>query len=106
MANEKDPLKDFLTPGFELFPAPDLEAGIMSAVREEAILRQKARQLRRKGLMFLCLFLLLLVLALWSTSNGYSNTVYKNPFIGLGMATLALLILFAQLEAWKSRPVA
>jgi hypothetical protein len=105
MANEKDPLKKYLVPGLELFPEIDLEASIMIAVREEAALHQKARQLRRKGFIFLTVFLFLLVLALWKTSSGYTFPVYQNQLVSFGLATLFLLILFVQFEAWGHRPL-
>ncbi len=103
MTTDNDPLKEYLNPDLKLFPEVDLEASIMATVREEAKLQAQAQQLRRKGLMCLTAFLLLLGLALWQTSNGYSHPVYEAPLIGLGITLLFLLALFAQLEAWKGK---
>ncbi len=103
MKTEKDPLIEHLNPEVRLFPEVNLEGAIMAAVREEVQLRKEARRLRRRGLMCLTAFLLLLALALWNTSNGYSHQAYHNPLIGFGMTLLFLLILFAQFEAWKGK---
>jgi cytochrome bd-type quinol oxidase subunit 2 len=105
MPAEQDPLKEHLHTGVNLFPEVDLEEAIMVAVRKEAELQQKAQHLRRKGLLFLTVFLFLLALALWYTKNGYSHPIYQEQFVNYGFSLLFVLVLFAQLEAWWHKPL-
>jgi cytochrome bd-type quinol oxidase subunit 2 len=100
MSDKQDPLKEYLHTGVDLYPDVDLEASIMTIVKEEAAAQQKAQRLRRTGLLFLTGFILLLALALWLTSTGYSHPHYQDQLTNYGFALLFSLVLFAQLEAW------
>lgn len=100
MSAEHDPLKKVLTPGTPVFPEVDMEVSIMAAVRIASAAQQKARRLRRLGLLFLTIFLSLLGLALWFTKYGYTHPAYQEQVVNYGFAILFILVLFAQLEAW------
>lgn len=100
MADKQDPLQEYLHTGVDLYPDIDLETTIMAAVRKEAVARQKAQRLRRKGLLFLTGFILLLALALWLTSTGNSHPEYQDQLTNYGFALLFTLVLFVQLEVW------
>lgn len=75
----------------------------MAFVHREAATREKVRRLRRRGLVFLSLFLLLLGFALYCTQAGYAADAYSSPLLGYGFALLFLLVLFVQVEVWWRR---
>lgn len=101
MSDNDDLRKDDFPSGLQLYPEVDLEDGIMASVYQEAELRKKIRRLRRRGLAFLSLFLLLLGFALYCTQAGYSTDAYVSPLPGYGFSLLFLLVFFVQLEVWS-----
>lgn len=100
MSDNDDLRKDDFPSGLQLYPEVDLEDAIMASVHQEAELRKKVRRLRRRGMAFLSLFLLLLGFALYCTQAGYSTDVYASPLLGYGFSLLFLLVFFVQLEVW------
>jgi len=100
MSDDQDPIKNVLSKGLQLYPQVDLEATIMTSVRKEAALRSKARRLRRRGMVFLLLFLFLMLLALRWTQIGYSHPAYESPLLTYGFVVFFLLVFFVQLEVW------
>ena len=67
MSTEKDPQEELFPKGISLYPDLDLEAPIMAAVRQQAAVKERVHKLRRNGLIFLTIFLILVALAWWIT---------------------------------------